>query len=142
MRSGHEERPRGGARDNLGGEPAATVHGSFLAARWTLQEASPRHLLVEAVTALKDGGVAYGHDPRRQRGHQRLRRHEDGARARLRHERYVVPGCGSKEAALDWNQTGPQEPQGVTGTQGPAGTADAYVRISAAGVVNPTSRRT
>lgn len=30
--------------------------------------------------------------------------------------------CDSNEAALTWNQTGPQGPQGIPGPQGPAGT--------------------
>src|SRR4029453_7428525 len=30
-------------------------------------------------------------------------------------------GCGAKEVAIGWNQTGPQGPAGPTGLQGPQG---------------------
>jgi hypothetical protein len=47
-------------------------------------------------------------------------------------------GCVSKEAALNWNQTGPQGPQGIQGVpgpQGPAGVAPAWARIDLNGNV-------
>ena len=41
--------------------------------------------------------------------------------------------CGGKEAALNWNQTGPRGPQGE---QGEPGSAAAYARIAGDGTVN------
>jgi hypothetical protein len=43
--------------------------------------------------------------------------------------------CVAKEAALNWNQTGPQGIQGVPGPQGPAGVAPAWARIDLNGNV-------
>jgi hypothetical protein len=105
--------------------------------------------LIVAISALAIGAVAYATIPGTNGVISGCYDAKTGALRVFDASGGVIPGCSSKEASLNWNQTGPRGAtglQGATGAkgatgaqgqQGAAGSADAYVRVSGAGIVNP-----
>jgi hypothetical protein len=100
-------------------------------------------MLFVALAALALGGIAYATIPDSNGVIHGCYDTKTGALRVFDTGSSTIPACSSKEAALPWNQTGPQGPQGPAGPQGPqgpqgpAGTADAFARITPSGTINP-----